>query len=194
MSKFAKPCSSCPAAPAPAAPAPAAAPRAENASPKKGSKIEFLLEDVLGQGSDGVIKVKQFKKFLGLDVRKLNIIGELQISIHKNGFKHVKMLVNYQDKTTNKVNYLELVFLVNKNKEENKNTVGVKEWNPNDCTFWCFAIGGFCVAPCGAFGVVANTTTENNEMSLKTTTKIKAGTDVKMKISPKGLFSVSFKP
>lgn len=182
MSKVSKPCSSCPAA----------APAAENARSQKDNKIIFVLEDVSGQGSSDVIKVKKFRKFLDYDLKTLNITGELQISIHKNSLKHVKMLVTYQDKTTNKVNHLELVFLVNKNKEENKNTVGVKEWNPNDCTFWCFMIGGFCVAPCGAFGAVTNTTTEEPEMSLKTTTKIKKGTSVKMKISSDGVFRILF--
>jgi hypothetical protein len=97
MSKVAKPCSSCPAAPAPAAPA-AAAPSAENASPKKVSKIEFLLEDVLGQGSDGVIKVKKFTQFLDYDVQRLNMTGELLTYTHRNGALHMKMQITFQDK------------------------------------------------------------------------------------------------
>jgi len=112
MSKATKPCLSCPAA------------AAEKASTPKGNKIKFVLEDTLPTSSDTVIKVKNFKKFLDYDLKTLNITGELQTYTHRNGFTHIKMAVTYQDKTTNKVNYLELDFLDNTKKEENKNTVG----------------------------------------------------------------------
>jgi hypothetical protein len=110
MSKAPKPCSSCPAAAA----------AAEKASTPKGNKIKFVLEDTLPTSSDSVIKVKNFKKFLDYDLKTLNITGELQTYIHRNGLTHIKMAVTYQDKTTNKVNYLELDFLDNTNKEENR--------------------------------------------------------------------------
>jgi hypothetical protein len=109
MSKVVKTCSSCPAAAA-----------AEKATAPKGNKIKFELEDTLPTSSDSVIKVKNFKKFLGSDVKTLNITGELQTFTHKNGFTHTKMAVNYQDKTTNKVNYLELDFLDDTKKEVNR--------------------------------------------------------------------------
>jgi len=112
MSKAPKPCSSCPAA-------------AEKVATPNANKISFVLEDTLPTSSDSVIKVKNFRKFLDYDLKTLNITGELQTYIHKNGLTHIKMAVTYQDKTTNKVNYLELDFLDNTNKEENKNTVGV---------------------------------------------------------------------
>ena len=113
MSKAVKPCSSCPAAAA-----------AEKAATPKGNKIKFVLEDTLPTGSDSTIKVKNFKKFLDYDVKTLNITGELQTYTHKNGFTHIKMVVTYQDKTTSKVNYLELDFLEDTKKEVSKNTVG----------------------------------------------------------------------
>jgi len=111
MSKVVKTCSSCPAA------------AAEKASTPKGNKIKFVLEDTLPTGSDSLIKVKNFKKFLDYDLKTLNITGELQTFTHKNGFTHIKMAVTYQDKTTNKVNYLELDFLDDTNKEENRTII-----------------------------------------------------------------------
>jgi hypothetical protein len=109
MSKVVKTCSSCPAAAA-----------AEKATAPKANKIKFVLENTLPTSSDSTIKVKNFKKFLDYDVKTLNITGELQTYIHKNGFTHIKMAVTYQDKTTNKVNYLELDFLDNTKNEENR--------------------------------------------------------------------------
>ena len=158
MSKAVKPhCSSCPAA------------AAEKATTPKGNKIRFVLEDTLPVSSDATIKVKTFKKFLDYDLKTLNITGELQTTIHKNGFTHTKMIVTYQDKKTNKVNYLELDFLSNTNKEVNKYTVG----DPR-CGFGCYSDGSECrccdqgcswnsftnQCECGSSGGVVTTATE----------------------------------
>ena len=178
MSKTTVPCSSCPAA------------AAEKVVTPKDNKIIFVLEDFSPTSSDSVVKVKQFKKFLDYDLKTLNITGHLQKYVHINGLTHVKMLFTYQDKTTNKVDCLELDFINNKKTEENKNTVGGRQ-NPNNCTPECFFMFAFCIIQCGSSGVV-NSTTEESEMSLKTTTKIKKGTSVKMKITPDGVFNILF--
>ena len=80
-------------------------------------QIKYVLEDVLPVNSDSTIKVKTFKKFLDYDLKTLNITGELQTNTHKNGFTHTKMVVTYQDKKTNKVNYLEIDVLDNTSKK-----------------------------------------------------------------------------
>jgi hypothetical protein len=113
MSKAASPCSSCPSS------------KSEPSGKKKivyTTNIECVLEDVLPLNSDSTIKVKKFKKFLDYDLKTLNITGELQTYTHKNGFTHTKIVVTYQDKKTNKVNYLEIDVLYNTNKKvENTN-------------------------------------------------------------------------
>jgi len=116
-------------------------------------KVECVLEDVLPVNSDSTIKVKKFKKFLDYDLKTLNITGELQTYIHKNGFTHTKMTVTYQDKTTNKVNYLEIDILDNTNKKV-ENT---KECNDNPCRkqFKC------CDCSCDGTGTVSTNTVTN---------------------------------
>jgi hypothetical protein len=201
MSKVAKHCSSCPAAPAHVAPAPVApaahapAPSAENASPKKGSKIEFVLEDVLGQVSDGVIKVKQFKKFLGLDVQRLNMTGELLTYTHRNGPLHMKMQITFQDKKEkDKVNYIELDFISHKKNKENKNTVGVD--GSSKCL--CIMYEGQCL--CGANGVVTTTTYpkersyKSNEMLQEGRSVLQEGRSAEITFYSGGRCRVSLKP
>jgi len=125
-------------------------------------KIECILEDILPVNSDAVIKVKTFKKFLGYDLKTLNITGELQTNIHKNGFTHTKMVVTYQDKKTNKVNYLEIDILDNTNKKV-ENT---KECGDNPC-YYQFAC---CDCSCDGVGTVS-TNTDNG--TLVTTSRAK---------------------
>jgi len=175
MSKVAKPCSSCPAAPARAAPA--HAPSAENASPKKGNKIKFLLEDVLGQGSDGVIKVKKFTQFLDYDVQRLNMTGELLTYTHRNGFTHIKMSVTYKDKTTNKVNYLELDFINDTKKEE-------RSKNTPYCQLGCWNDGS-CFPGCQVAGVMS-TATDPGVISLVKSSKVKAYAPVILRVNANG--------
>ena len=161
MSKAVKPhCSSCPAAAAAAA-------AAEKATTPKGNKIKFVLEDTLPTGSDSLIKVKNFKKFLDYDLKTLNITGELQTYTHRNGFTHTKMIVTYQDKKTNKVNYLELDFLSNTNKEVNKNTVGVDGRQGSNCGGTCEICPDKCCNACDNWGGVLTTTTEAMSLGLK---------------------------
>ena len=139
MSKAAAPCSSCPGPVSSATP--------EKANSKETLLIDCVLEDVLPVNSDSTIKVKKFKKFLDYDLKTLNITGELQTYIHKNGFTHTKMTVTYQDKTTNKVNYLEIDVLSNTNK---------KVKNTKDCTSSC----GFDDCCCCTSVVSINTADE----------------------------------
>jgi hypothetical protein len=172
MSKAVKPCSSCPAASAAAA---------EKASTPMGNKIKFVLEDTLPTGSDSLIKVKNFKKFLGYDVKTLNITGELQTFTHKNGFTHIKMVVTYQDKSTNKVNYLELDFLDNTKKEENKNTVGVDGGNRGCNPTYCYVNNNdFCDCENGGVVTTATDTVVKSSKDLGTGT----GTPATLKIYP----------
>jgi len=86
-----------------AAPAPA-----EKASSVYTPIIECVLEDVVPVNTDSVVKVKHFKRFLNYDLKTLNITGKLYTSSHSNGLRETKMNVTYQDKKTNKVNYLEI--------------------------------------------------------------------------------------
>ena len=186
MSKAVKHCSSCPAAAA------AAAAAAEKAATPKGNKIRFVLEDTLPVSSDSTIKVKTFKKFLDYDLKTLNITGELQTTTHKNDFTHTKMIVTYQDKTTNKVNYLELDFLDNTNKEENKNTVGVDGSN-RGCGTNCVSLEtGGCL--CVIYGVVSTTTEPVGPSSLKSSSVFAAGADTRLSLGTDGAGAVSLVP
>lgn len=138
MSKASAPCSSCPRD--------TTTITAEKASSKDTLLIDCVLEDVVPVNSDSTIKVKKFKKFLDYDLKTLNITGELQTYNHKNGFTHTKMVVTYQDKKTNKVNYLEIDILSNTNK---------KVENTKDCSDSC----GFDDCCCCSSVVSANTDT-----------------------------------
>jgi hypothetical protein len=69
-------------------------------------------------------------------VKTLNITGELETYTHKNGFTHTKVAVTYQDKTTNKVNYLEIDVLDNTNN---------KVENTKNCTSGCTCPPGYIV-------------------------------------------------
>ena len=164
---------------------PAAA--AEKAATPKGNKIRFVLEDTLPVSSDSTIKVKTFKKFLDYDLKTLNITGELQTYTHRNGFTHTKMVVTYQDKKTNKVNYLELDFLDNTNKEVNKNTVG----GHRCCTGeGCFTSGGCCcnlsqgcICPPGSSSGVLTTATEVMSLGLKSSNYLMIGAFAALKLA-----------
>jgi len=172
MSKAVKPhCSSCPAAAA-----------AEKSTAPKGNKIKFVLEDTLPVSSDSTIKVKTFKKFLDYDLKTLNITGELQTTTHKNGFTHTKMIVTYQDKKTNKVNYLELDFLDNTNKEVNKNTVGVHGRQSSNCGGNCDICPDNCCNACNSWGGVLSTTTEAMSLGLKSNKDLGPGTSAIIRI------------
>ena len=95
------------------------------------------------------------------------------------------MVVTYQDKKTNKVNYLELDFLDNKNKEENKNTVGVDGSN-RGCDFTCFVFCGFCIGQCNcsvSTGVVSTATEPVGPSSLKTSKYLAQGASSILKFS-----------
>jgi len=156
MSKAAAPCSSCPSS------------KSEPSGKKKivyTTNIECVLEDVLPLNSDSTIKVKKFKKFLDYDLKTLNITGELQTYTHKNGFTHTKMVVTYQDKKTNKVNYLEIDVLDNTNKKV-ENTKECGERCPN----------GACACPPGT--VTINTDTGTNLATPKTTVFLTPGTQL----------------
>jgi hypothetical protein len=117
---------------------------AKKATSKDALLIKCVLEDVLPTSSDAVIKVKTFKKFLDYDLKTLNITGELETYTHKNGFTHTKVAVTYQDKNTNKVNYLEIDVLDNTNTNKK---VENKESCPGSCDDWiatyCEGAGGF---------------------------------------------------
>jgi len=126
MSKATAPCSSCPSS--------KSTPTAEKSSSVYTPTIECVLEDVLPIDSDATIKVKNFKNFLGYDLKTLNITGELQTTIHKNGFTHTKMIVTYQDKKSKKVSYLEIDILDNTNKKvENKKLLPGCGNGPSSC-------------------------------------------------------------
>jgi len=130
MSKATAPCSSCPSS--------KSTPTAEKSSSVYTPTIECVLEDVLPIDSDATIKVKNFKNFLGYDLKTLNITGELQTTIHKNGFTHTKMIVTYQDKKSKKVSYLEIDILDNTNKKvENTNKKVENTSKEGGCTGTC---------------------------------------------------------
>ena len=105
---------------------------AKKANSKDTPIIDCVLEDVLPTSSDSTIKVKKFKKFLDYDLKTLNITGELETYTHKNGFTHTKLVVTYQDKKTNKVNYLEIDVLDNTN--TNKKVENTKNCNYSSCS------------------------------------------------------------
>jgi len=164
---------------------------AKKANSKDALIIKCVLEDVLPTSSDAVIKVKKFKKFLDYDLKTLNITGELQTTIHKNEFTHMKMIVTYQDKKTNKVNYLELDFLSNTNKEVNKNTVG----DPR-CGYGCYyddgckccpvnysydSLTGQCVP--NNSGVVTTATEVAGQSSLKSSNYLMIGAFAALKLA-----------
>lgn len=175
---------------------------AKKASSKTTPLIECVLENVLPVSSDAVIKVKKFKKFLDYDLKTLNITGELQTTIHKNEFTHIKMIVTYQDKKTNKVNYLEIDVLDDRNKkvENTKCTSGCS--CPPGYSLYCPELNGCCncsnylcinntgdyasVEGCCDNGVVYGTVTTNTAASgaaAKTgKTIILAGTPVAARI------------
>ena len=156
MSKAAAPCSSCPSS------------KSEPSGKKKivyTPNIDCVLEDVLPVSSDSLIKVKNFKKFLDYDLKTLNITGELQTYTHKNGFTHTKMVVTYQDKKTNKVNYLEIDVLDNINKKLG-NTQNKTCSDPYDsdgpCTSPCYCSGTTCVNSSGGQCFITNSTVSTN--------------------------------
>jgi hypothetical protein len=99
MSKAAAPCSSCPSS--------KSEPSGKNNFGYTPT-IECVLEDVVPVNTDSVVKVKHFKRFLNYDLKTLNINGKLHTYSHSNGLRETKMIVSYQDKKTNKVNYLEI--------------------------------------------------------------------------------------
>jgi hypothetical protein len=113
---------------------------AKKANSKDALLIKCVLEDVLPTSSDAVIKVKTFKKFLDYDLKTLNITGELETYTHKNGFTHTKVAVTYQDKKTNKVNYLEIDVLDNTNTNK-KVENGNRSCNPGTC--YCDTNAGY---------------------------------------------------
>jgi hypothetical protein len=141
----------------------AAAPAPEKANSKETLLIDCVLEDVLPVNSDSTIKVKKFKKFLNYDLETLNITGELQTYTHKNDFTHTKMVVTYQDKTTNKVNYLEIDILSNTNK---------KVKNTKDCSYSC----GFDDCCCCTSVVSTNTDAGDFGATPRTTIYLPPGT------------------
>lgn len=165
MSKTTVPCSSCPAA------------AAEKVVTPKDNKIIFVLEDFSPTNSDTIVKVKQFKKFLDYDLKTLHITGHLQKYVHINGLIHIRMVVNYQDKTTSKFNHLSLEFLTKIN-EENKNTVGVD--GSRDCSWQCF-VTSMCFNDCPAPGGAVTIAIDTNEPSQKSSELLTQGVQAIMK-------------
>jgi hypothetical protein len=122
---------------------------------------------------------------LDYDLKTLNITGELQKYSHKNVLKHIKMVVTYQDKTTSKVNYLELdflnsTFLNNTKNEENKNTVGVD--GSSKCSGVC-AAWSFCINCSTSTGVVNTATEVAGPSSLKSSKYLAQGASSILKFS-----------
>ena len=95
MSKASAPCSSCPA------------PAVTVEKPKAAkNKIVFELDDELSTKSDGIIKIKNLKKFNNLDLKQVNIVGHVQnfTKLSTNvDHSHHKFNFIIQDKKTNKV-------------------------------------------------------------------------------------------
>lgn len=168
MSKTTVPCSSCPAA------------AAEKVVTPKDNKIIFVLEDFSPTNSDTIVKVKKFKKFLDYDLKTLHITGHLQKYVHINGLIHIRMVVNYQDKTTSKFNHLSLEFLTKIN-EENKNTVGVDGSSkcnfPSNCWLYTF-IDCTCLATSTGAVTIA---TDTNRPARKSSELLTQGVQAKMK-------------
>ena len=164
---------------------------AKKANSKDALIIKCVLEDVLPTSSDAVIKVKTFKKFLDYDLKTLNITGELETYTHKNGFTHTKVVVTYQDKKTNKVNYLEIDVLDNTNtnkKVENTkncdacNSGGCDEYAAQNCTpygtgvqCYCNNYGDPCCSCQNNDYVTCYTTTSNGTVTTSTGTGGTAG-------------------
>jgi len=158
---------------------------AKKANSKDALIIKCVLEDVLPTSSDAVIKVKKFKKFLDYDLKTLNITGELETYTHKNGFTHTKVAVTYQDKKTNKVNYLEIDVLDNTNKKvENTkncdacNSGGCDEYANLNCTIYGTGVQCYCNSngdPCCSCQGDDNVTCYDNNSNGTVTTNTAAG-------------------
>ena len=109
MSKASAPCSSCRATP----------PAVSAEKPKAAkNKIVLELDDELSTKSDGIIKIKNIKKFSNVDLKQVTIVGHVQnftkLSTSPDKSHH-KLNFIIQDKKTNEISRMEIDILLDLN-------------------------------------------------------------------------------
>jgi len=89
-------------------------------NPKK--KLTVTFDDVVPENSDGTIKIKKVSEFLGADVTKLKIVGEIKSYNHGN-ITHYELIFIIRNNKTNEVEKLVIDIAKKHNESKGKGVV-----------------------------------------------------------------------
>jgi len=85
-------------------------------------KITVIFDDVLPEKSDGTIKIKKVSEFLGADLKKLKIIGDIKSYNHGN-ITHYELIFIIINNKTNEVEKLVIDIAKKHNESKGKGVV-----------------------------------------------------------------------